>query len=55
MERTHGDAALAFWVFYAELVVAVLCNMEVHVKRLQATDRWLRLDTPTSRDDIQSS
>lgn len=39
--------------FYTVLV-AVLRNMEVHVKLQQATDSWLCLDTPTSIDDIQS-
>lgn len=51
MERTYADDSLASWVPASWL----LCNMEVHVKGQQATDRWLRLDTPTARDGDQSN
>lgn len=51
MERTYADDSLASWV----LTSCLLCNMEVHVKGQQASDRRLRLDTPTARDDIQSN
>lgn len=51
MERTYADDSLVSWVPTS----CLLRNMEVHVKGQQATERWLRLDTPTARDDVQSN